>query len=79
MPRHNLRSIQPMVKEFAAKHKLSFHSYTFVKANGFVLGAMQDVSNQIRAILAAEQSHISNDRSNSLDEREKLILKSREL
>jgi hypothetical protein len=46
------------VKAFAKKHKLAFHSYTFIRANGFVLGAMKDVANQIGAIVAADKAHI---------------------
>jgi delta8-fatty-acid desaturase len=58
IPRHNLRKVQPLVKAFAKKHNLDFHSYTFTKANGFVLGAMKDVANQISAVLNADVSHI---------------------
>jgi delta8-fatty-acid desaturase len=58
IPRHNLRQVQPLVKAFAEKNGLDFHSYTFTRANGLVLGVMQDVANQIGAVLAADKSHI---------------------
>ncbi|KAJ3306796.1 hypothetical protein HDV03_003833 [Kappamyces sp. JEL0829] len=58
VPRHNLRRVQPLVKAFAKKHGIHFHSYTFSKANTHVLGSMQQVAEQISAILAADPSHI---------------------
>ncbi|KAJ3319673.1 hypothetical protein HDV06_006166 [Boothiomyces sp. JEL0866] len=58
LPRHNLRQVQPLVKEFAKKHDLAFHSYTFTKANTNVLGAMEDVANQIKAIINADINNV---------------------
>lgn len=59
IPRHNLRQVQPYVKQFAQDHGLPFHSYTFSKGNTFVLGALRDVANQVGAVLNADIKNVS--------------------
>jgi delta8-fatty-acid desaturase len=58
VPRHNLRQVQPYVKAFAKKHGLNFYSYTFLAGNGFVLGRLKEVSDQISVILNPTIDHI---------------------
>ncbi|CAG8534726.1 11097_t:CDS:1 [Racocetra persica] len=50
IPRHNLRSCQPLVKEFCEEVGIKYHIYGFVKGNGIVLGALKDVANQVKLL-----------------------------
>ncbi|KAI8897284.1 fatty acid desaturase-domain-containing protein [Globomyces pollinis-pini] len=59
VPRHHLRTITPYIMEFAKKHDIPYHTYTFTKGNTFVLQHLQDIANQVSAILSPDESHIS--------------------
>ncbi|CAG8713820.1 13237_t:CDS:1 [Dentiscutata erythropus] len=50
IPRHNLRSCQPLVKEFCEEVGIKYHIYGFVKGNGVVLSALKDVANQVKLL-----------------------------
>eukprot|EP00842_Homolaphlyctis_polyrhiza_P004968 jgi/Hompol1/5472/HPOL_001962-RA len=58
VPRHNLRKLQPIVKAFAKEHDLPFYEYGFIAGNRYVLGVLQDVANQVSAVIAADAKNI---------------------
>ncbi|RKO85576.1 fatty acid desaturase-domain-containing protein, partial [Blyttiomyces helicus] len=58
LPRHNLRKIQPLVRQFAKDNSLPFHSYGFIRSNKVVLGVLRDVANQIGVVLAVDPSKV---------------------
>lgn len=51
MPRHNLRLLMPLVKDFCTKHNLPYHSHGFVRCNALVLGSLKDMANQISVVM----------------------------
>lgn len=57
VPRHNLRRLRDLVREFCAETKIEYLSYGFAQGNGIVLGKLQEVADQAR-ILAACQAHM---------------------
>lgn len=50
VPRHNLRRLNVLVREFASKHGLEYHTYTFTEGNGRVLSVLEDVARQVRVL-----------------------------
>ncbi|KAJ3038094.1 hypothetical protein HDV00_000977 [Rhizophlyctis rosea] len=54
IPRHNLRALQPIVKQFAKDNGLPFHSYGFIRGNGVVLNALKDVADQVKVVLRVD-------------------------
>ena len=58
VPRHNLRRLQSLVKDFCADTKIDYLSHGFVNGNGVVLGKLQEVADQAK-ILAACQVHMA--------------------
>lgn len=58
VPRHNLRRLQTLVKDFCADTEIEHLSCGFSRANGVVLGKLQEVAEQAR-LLAACQAHIA--------------------
>ena len=48
VPRHNLRSLQPLVKEFCADVGIPYAIYGFVDGNKEVIGRLGDVAKQAR-------------------------------
>lgn len=60
LPRHNLRTIMPLVKEYCLKHNLPYHSYGFGKGNAMVLGSMRDVANHVGLLARASGGHQKN-------------------
>lgn len=61
VPRHNLRRLNGLVREFAEKHKdkgLDYATYGFVEGNGRVLKVLSDVAHQVRVLskVAAAQA-----------------------
>lgn len=55
IPRHNLRKVQPYVKQFCKDHGLTYHLHNFTRGNGIVLGAMKEIANQVDFILSTSQ------------------------
>ena len=53
LPRHNLRKIMPLVKEFCKKHGLPYHTHTFVQGNRIVVGGLRDVANHVGLLMEA--------------------------
>ncbi|RKP34404.1 fatty acid desaturase-domain-containing protein [Dimargaris cristalligena] len=48
LPRHNLRQVQPLVKEFVARHPgLRFYSFNFIEANQLMLESLKSVGEQL--------------------------------
>ena len=58
VPRHNLRRLQSLVREFCAETGIEYLIHDFVAGNGKVLGRLQDLADQAK-ILAACQSHMA--------------------
>jgi delta8-fatty-acid desaturase len=58
VPRHNLRSLQPMVQQFCKETGIKYNQYGFKEGNGVVLGRLQDISNQL-AMLGKCQDHMA--------------------
>lgn len=48
LPRHRLRRVRQMAMEYAKECGLVYHHYSFVEANGVVLGKLKDVAGQFR-------------------------------
>lgn len=44
LPRHRLRSVQPLVQELCDKHGIDYHRYDFVTANVMTIKHMNDVA-----------------------------------
>ena len=60
VPRHNLRRLQVLVKDFCADTEIEHLICGFSRGNGVVLGKLQEVAEQAR-LLAACQAHIGTD------------------
>ncbi|WPH02344.1 fatty acid desaturase [Acrodontium crateriforme] len=58
VPRHNLRRLQSLVKQFCAETGIEYQSYGFVDGNHHILGKLQQITDQAR-ILAACQAHMA--------------------
>jgi delta8-fatty-acid desaturase len=58
VPRHNLRRLQSLVREFCMDTGIEYLIHDFVAGNGKVLGKLQDVADQAK-MLAACQSHMA--------------------
>ncbi|CAO3671899.1 unnamed protein product [Umbelopsis ramanniana] len=58
MPRHNLRQVVPLVKQFCKDLDLTYHVYTFTKGNGVVLGALKSVGDQVRLMNEVAQHNV---------------------
>ncbi|KAI8829938.1 fatty acid desaturase-domain-containing protein [Chytriomyces cf. hyalinus JEL632] len=58
VPRHNLRTIVPLVKEFAREHGLTYHSYKFIKGNWVVLQCLAKVADEVRESMQAAMDKI---------------------
>jgi delta8-fatty-acid desaturase len=58
VPRHNLRKLSALVKEFCAETDIEYMVHDFVAGNGVVLGRLQQVAEQAK-ILAACQKHMA--------------------
>jgi delta8-fatty-acid desaturase len=58
VPRHNLRKIQPMVKEFCQETGIQYTIYGFVKGNGTVISRLDEISAQL-AMLVKCQDHMA--------------------
>ncbi|KAJ3203917.1 hypothetical protein HK099_001329, partial [Clydaea vesicula] len=48
LPRHNLRAVRELAMKFAKENDLTYHHYQFIKANGVVLGKLQEVAQQVK-------------------------------
>jgi delta8-fatty-acid desaturase len=58
VPRHNLRKLQPLVKEFCADTGIKYSIKGFVDGNTQVLGRLHEISNQL-AMLGQCQDHMA--------------------
>lgn len=58
VPRHNLRRLQSLVKDFCAETKIEYLSLGFTDGNGVVLSKLAEVADQAR-MLAACQAHMA--------------------
>ncbi|KAK6443390.1 hypothetical protein LTR95_000216 [Oleoguttula sp. CCFEE 5521] len=58
VPRHNLRKLQALVRDFCKETEIEYLIHDFVAGNGKVLGKLQEVADQAR-ILAACQAHMA--------------------
>ena len=57
VPRHNLRKIIPLVKQYAEKHGMTYHTYTFTKSNKIVLSALKQVGDQVKFMFKVAEHH----------------------
>lgn len=58
VPRHNLRRLSALVKDFCAETKIEYLSLGFLDANKGVLGRLQQVADQAK-VMAACQAHMA--------------------
>ena len=58
VPRHNLRRLRDLVRNFCAETEIEYLIYGFAHGNSVVLGKLQEVADQAR-ILAACQAHMA--------------------
>lgn len=58
VPRHNLRKLQHLVREFCKETEIEYLEHDFVSGNGVVLSKLQEVADQAR-ILSACQKHMA--------------------
>ena len=58
VPRHNLRSLQPLVKEFCEDTGIKYNILGFVDGNKKVIGRLAEISKQL-SILGACQDHMA--------------------
>jgi delta8-fatty-acid desaturase len=54
VPRHNLRTIQPMVRDFCAKTGIEYKILNFVEGNKTVLSRLEDVQKQVVLLLKCQ-------------------------
>jgi len=58
VPRHNLRNLQPLVKEFCEDTGIKYSIKGFVSGNNQVLGRLHDISHQL-SMLGQCQDHMA--------------------
>jgi len=58
VPRHNLRKLQELVREFCAETEIEYMIHGFAAGNGVVLSRLQQVAEQAK-IMAACQKHMA--------------------
>lgn len=56
LPRHRLREVQPLVREFAASVGIEYKVYGFAEGNGIVLGRLAEVSKQAKILADCARS-----------------------
>jgi delta8-fatty-acid desaturase len=57
LPRHNLRTCVPLVKEFCDEVGLHYYMYNFSTGNGVVLGTLKSVADQVSFMKQVAQSN----------------------
>ncbi|KAF1973065.1 fatty acid/sphingolipid desaturase [Bimuria novae-zelandiae CBS 107.79] len=55
VPRHNLRQVQGMVREFCEKTEIQYQCYGFVRGNKIVLGRLEEVSNMLKTLVECQK------------------------
>ncbi|KAG7527934.1 hypothetical protein FFLO_06502 [Filobasidium floriforme] len=58
VPRHNLRSLQPIVEEFCVETGVRYNIHGFVEGNACVLSKLKDISHQLH-MLSKCQDHMA--------------------
>lgn len=58
IPRPNLRRVRPLVESFARENNLEFHAFEFVAGNRYVLGVLEQVAHQIKAVLSVDPARV---------------------
>lgn len=58
VPRHNLRALQVLVREFCAETKIEYLIHGFAKGNGVVLNKLEEIAQQAK-MLSACQAHMA--------------------
>lgn len=54
LPRHNLRKVLPLVREFCKETNIKYTTYTFADGNKQVLGRLNDISNQVKLLVKCQ-------------------------
>lgn len=58
VPRHNLRQVQTLVREFSQKTKVEYHCYGFMEGNGIVLSRLEEVAKMVETLVKC-QDHMA--------------------
>lgn len=58
VPRHNLRRVQALVREFSQKTKVEYRCYGFMEGNGVVLGRLEEVAKMVETLVQC-QTHMA--------------------
>ena len=54
VPRHNLRQVQVLVREFCQKTKIKYQCHGFVEGNKIVLARLDEVGNMVRTLVQCQ-------------------------
>lgn len=65
VPRHNLRQLQTLVREFAEKTNLVYHCHGFVKGNKVVLSRLDEIARMVETLVQC-QLHMAETRESGL-------------
>lgn len=55
VPRHNLRRVQKLVKEFCAETGIPYSTLSFVEGNKKVIGRLHDIGEQVKVLISCQQ------------------------
>ncbi|KAL1610555.1 hypothetical protein SLS60_002224 [Paraconiothyrium brasiliense] len=55
VPRHNLRQVQSMVREFCDKTEIRYQCYGFVQGNGIVLSRLEEVAKMVTTLVECQK------------------------
>ena len=55
VPRHNLRAVQALVREFCAKTEIEYKCYGFVEGNKIVLSRLEEVAKMAETLMKCQQ------------------------
>lgn len=56
VPRHNLRRVQPLIKEFSASTSIPYSLIGFVDGNYKVFGRLGEVSDQVKILVQCQKN-----------------------
>lgn len=55
VPRHNLRRVQKLVKEFCAETGIPYSTLSFVEGNKKVIGRLNDIGEQVKVLISCQK------------------------
>jgi len=65
VPRHNLRRLQVLVREFCDRTSIKYECQEFVKGNGIVLSRLEEVARMVEVLVEC-QKHMAKTGENGL-------------